>query len=450
MRWPRAESVLPKRDAKTRRAVRDALSILRAGLAAVEPKRATADAVNEVERGWRIGVEGAATIVPRTAPMHVLAVGKAAPAMAAGFAAKAPFASMLVVAPAGVGGAPKGAEVIASGHPLPNLASFRAGQRALELAGGLRSGDLLVVLVSGGASSLLEDAPVPPRDYAAAMRTLVKAGLTIEELNTVRKHLSNVKGGQLALEAAARGVSVVALLLSDVPSNRLDAIGSGLTAADPTTFRDAMATIQRFRLGQPMPRSVMERLRDGARARIAETPKPGLLPFARVTNAIVASNETARAAMRAAAERSRYRVIEQGPPIAGEARLAGHNFARRLLANRRKAPLCLIAGGETTVRVRGRGHGGRNQEFALGAAKVLAGSRGVVAAFGTDGVDGNSANAGAIVDGLTIGLAEARGLDPERFFARSDSSPFFETVGGALRTGPTGTNVADVVLGLTW
>jgi glycerate-2-kinase len=305
-----------------------------------------------------------------------------------------------------------------------------------------------VLLVSGGASSLLEDPAVPPRDYAAAMRTLVKAGLSIEELNAVRKHLSNAKGGRLALEAAARGVSVVALLLTDVPSNRLDSIGSGLSAADPTTFGDALSAVKRF--SERLPSSVVQRLRDGTRGRVPETPKPGLLPFARVTNAVVASNETAREVMRLAAERHRYRVVTIREPLVGEAWLAGQNFARRLLANRRKTPLCLIAGGETTVRVRGRGRGGRNQEFALGAATVLDGSRAVVAAFGTDGVDGSSANAGAVADGRTIEMAQSRGLDPERVFARSDSATFFEMVGGAVRTGPTGTNVADIVVGLRW
>lgn len=341
-------------------------------------------------------------------------------------------------------------------HPLPDERGRRATERLLGLVAGAGEADLVLCLLSGGASSLLvaPDGELTLEDKRAASRLLMGAGADIAELNTVRKHLSRVKGGRLA-EAAAPA-AVLTLAVSDVIGDRLDVIGSGPTYPDGTTFAEALAVLERRAVAAAIPEKVRRHLELGAAGRIAETPKGGGPAFARTRNLVVGSNREAIGAAAARARGLGYEPEVVTTELAGEAREAAARLAG--LALRRRQSLgpggkaCLLAGGETTVTVRGRGLGGRNQELALAFAVAIEGEAGIAAlAGGTDGTDGPNDAAGGVVDGETAALARAVGLDPARFLAENDSYSFFagldRAAGGGhhLVTGPTGTNVMDIV-----
>jgi glycerate 2-kinase len=344
-----------------------------------------------------------------------------------------------------------GFEHFDAGHPSPNAASVRAGQRALELARASRadSTSVLMVLLSGGASAMMA---VPADgitidDKIATARALMNAGVPIDGLNCVRKHLSAIKGGQLA--AAAR--RTVTLAISDVHAPVADdpsVIGSGVTVPDPTTF----AAAQQIAFGAVVPDRVRARLARGAAGDLPETPKPGDQRFAENVYEIVGNRVTALEGARRVAETLGYRVIVLDRATDGEARVAARSFVER--ASRMAghgAPMCVLAAGETTVTVRGDGLGGRNQEFALAAAPLVASLDRdiVVASVGTDGADGPTDAAGAIVDAITVRRADAQQLDWQSTLARNDAYHFFQSLGDLITWGPTGTNVGDVQLLLT-
>jgi len=309
---------------------------------------------------------------------------------------------------------------------------------------------LLLVLVSGGGSALLP-LPAPGLTLAHKLettRTLLSAGATIHEVNRVRKHLSAVKGGRLARAAAP--AMVVGLLLSDVIGDAPETIASGPTAPDPSTFDHALGVLERHRLLGRVPPEVVGHLREGAAGGLAETPGPDDPLFARVNNLVIANS---RACLEACVRRARElgfnsRVLTAG--LEGEARDAGSRQARLLMRAARTGshgprPLCLVSGGETTVTLRGPGRGGRNQEFALAAARELAGSEGLaLLSAGTDGTDGPTDAAGAMAFGDTLARAAGLGLDAAAHLKRNDSYPFFNGLGDLVVTGPTGTNVMDV------
>ncbi len=343
-------------------------------------------------------------------------------------------------------------EVVAAGHPIPNAAGRAAATRLVRLIRGSGPDDLVLVLLSGGASALL---PLPPegislRDKQRVTDGLIRAGATIKELNTVRKHLSMLKGGQLAL--ACRPARVVSLILSDVIGNPLDVIGSGPTVPDPSTYRDAVRILAERGLWTKAPVSVRRHLTAGLRGGRPETPKPGHPFFRRVRNIIIGDNRAAVWAVAKRARRLGYRPFILTSRLQGEARAVATLFgtiARRIQKEGRplRPPACLVAGGELTVTVAGSGKGGRCQEFALAAIKEITGLNGTtLAAFGTDGVDGPTDAAGAVVDHRTLLYARRRGLDPDRYLNRNDSYRFFKTLGGLIRTGPTGTNVNDLYI----
>ncbi len=339
---------------------------------------------------------------------------------------------------------------IVAGHPIPDQAGEKAARSVQELACQLDKRDLLIVAISGGASALLP-APASPVTLAAKQRTtdfLLKAGANIQQLNTVRKHLSFLKGGRLA--ALAYPATIVSLLLSDVIGDAVDVIGSGPTAPDSSTFADALAVLEQFRLLDRVPEVVRALLERGAAGLIEETPKPGDPIFRNVHNVIVGSN---RLALDAAAEEARnlgYRTRIFSSSLEGETREVASQQAqllRETLASERpdSAPVCILSGGETTVTVTGAGKGGRNQEFALAAAAGIAGLENVaVLSAGTDGTDGPTDAAGAIATGSTISRAQQLGLSAAAHLARNDSYSFFDKLGDLIRTGPTGTNVMDV------
>lgn len=341
--------------------------------------------------------------------------------------------------------------VVEAAHPVPDRAGQEAAAGILSLVRSLTRDDLLFVLLSGGASSLLP-APAEGITLAAMQQTtglLLRSGASIREINGVRKHLSALQGGRLL---AATPASVVALILSDVLGNDLSAIGSGPTAPDPTTFEDACTVLRRYSLWQDAPQAVRRLLAEGRRGRQAETPKPGAPLFRRVQNQIVGSNTASVAAVAAEARRAGLTPLVLSTTLTGEAREAAQLFggiAREIVASGRpvRRPACIIAGAELTVTVRGKGVGGRAQEFALAAAREIAGLPNVwIAGFGTDGTDGPTDAAGAVVDGETLARAARAGLDPTEILLDSDSYRFFKKLGGHIMTGPTGTNVNDLYL----
>jgi glycerate 2-kinase len=376
--------------------------------------------------------------------LSVVAAGKAAWPMAQGLAAAGTaIASGLIVGPrASSLPVPPPWQWLAGSHPVPDAASAEAGTRALSLATASRGG-LFLVLLSGGASSMLA-LPAPGislADKVATSAGLMRAGAAIAELNAVRKHLSAIKGGRLAVAAD----ETLTLALSDVDEDDPAVIGSGPTVADPTTFADALRIVTHRLAGAAVPPTVLSHLERGARGQLAETPKPGDPRLSRSEYHVLANRHTA---MEGAAHAARslgieVRIVHQSTH--GEAREAGRQFAADAIERAGGRPLCVLASGETTVRVAGRGRGGRNQEFALGAAAVLRNCPGaMLASVGTDGIDGPTDAAGAIVDATTERRACAAGLSIEAALDDNNAYPLFGRLGDLVTWGATGTNVGDL------
>ncbi len=334
-----------------------------------------------------------------------------------------------------------------SAHPIPDARSVDAGDHALALARGLGPDDLLVVLLSGGASSLMAvpAAGLTLPDKQVTQARLLTAGAGIGDLNIVRKHLSAIKGGRLAEATAAR---VVTLAASDVVGDDVATIGSGPCAADSSTFGDALRVLRDHGGFNAFPSDVVRYLHAGVEGLHPETPK--VLDPARVSTAIVSSLADVLDAAAGAAAALGYRVHVAGRPVVGEAREAGPLVVQEAMRAAVSGAVCVLSGGETTVTVRGRGRGGRNQELALSMVDALAAWPGVVAAsLGTDGVDGPTDAAGARVDSTTAARARALGLDPGTYLTDNNSYAFFGALGARIHTGPTGVNAGDIQIVLT-
>jgi glycerate 2-kinase len=351
--------------------------------------------------------------------------------------------------------APPGFDAIVGGHPLPTAASADAGRGALALADAVASDETLLVLLSGGASALMA-APadgVSLDDKRAATEQLLRAGADIQALNTVRKHLSAIKGGWLAARAKGR---TLALAISDVVGDDLSVIASGPTVGDASAFGDALDVLRRFGGDAAFPAAVVARLRRGADRGVPETPKPDDPRLARTTTRVIGSRRDAMAGASAEAATRGYEVLRIDDPVVGEARTTAVAHVRAVIAqaSSRARPLCVISSGETTVHVTGRGKGGRNQEFALAAARgqspsdrlgtVPGQAAWAIASVGTDGIDGPTDAAGALVDSTTLTRAAAAGLSPDRFLSDNNAYAFFDALGDLIHTGPTGTNVGDL------
>jgi len=346
--------------------------------------------------------------------------------------------------------------VAGGAHPIPDARSVESAAKALRLAeDARRRGALLVVLLSGGASAMLA-APadgVSLEDKAGVTSRLLASGLPIAAMNAVRKHLSAIKGGRLGAAAGASityAISDVHAPIEDDPS----VIGSGPTVADPSTFADAIAALREGGLWDRVPGAVRSRLERGVRGEYPETIKPGDARLARAAFVLAGSRWDAMQAAASDARALGYAVVIVPGPIVGEARDAAARFVERALAVREGGAgrVAVIASGETTVTIRdpkGAGRGGRNQEFALAAASRLAGVPAALISIGTDGIDGPTDAAGAVVDGTTMIRAQAAGLDAASALAAHASYDFFRSLGDLIVTGPTGTNVGDLQL-LLW
>ena len=357
----------------------------------------------------------------------------------------------VVVVNKGNRGSTRTIQIRSAGHPTPDKRSEQAGKQVLSLVRSLSPEDLLLVLLSGGASSLLvvPEQNISLADQQKTTRLLLRSGASIDEVNVVRKHLSAIKGGRLA---AASSATMINLLLSDVIGNNLSSIGSGPTVPDPSTFQDAHRILRTYDLWKCIPYSARIHLQRGLRGQVEETPKPGETAFRRIYHCLLGDNRLAAECLAKRANGIGLQSLILTTTFIGEAREAGKlvgAIAREVHFHSRpiRRPVCLIWGGELTVTVRGTGKGGRAQEFALSAAREIAGLPNVfVAGFGTDGTDGPTDAAGAVVDGGTLARAQSFRLDPARMLLRNDSYTFFKRVGGHILTGPTGTNVNDLYL----
>jgi glycerate 2-kinase len=334
-------------------------------------------------------------------------------------------------------------EVVEAGHPVPDEAGLAGTERALALADAAGADDLVLVLLSGGASAnwIAPAAGLTLAEKQAVTRALLRSGADIGEINTVRKHLSRIKGGRLARRA--QPAKIVTLAISDVPGDDPAVIGSGPTVPDPTTLADARAIVRRYRLD--LPEAVTSALDNPAN----ESPKPGDEIFANATYKIVARPADALAAAQARAQAAGYECIVLGDRVQGEAREVAAEHARlaRNLSEQGRH-IAILSGGELTVTLRGGGRGGPNQEYALALAIHLAGAKGIAAlAADTDGTDGGAGRpddpAGAFIDETTLQRAAGAGLDPAAFLADNDSTGFFNGIGDLFRPGPTFTNVTD-------
>jgi hydroxypyruvate reductase len=415
---------------------RDAMAIFRAALAAADPAAAVTRHLErlKLDRYQRILVVGAGKAGPSMARAAERVLGRR---IAAGLVNVKHVTARL-----------RRIELNASGHPVPDAAGVAGAEGIAALAASAGRDDLVLCLISGGASALMP-APAPPvtlEEKQTVTRLLLACGANIQEINCIRKHISTLKGGQLARLAAPAAVE--SLLLSDVIGDSLDVIGSGPTAPDASTFGQAAAIFEKYGIAERVPASVRERIAAGIAGEIAETPKPGDPLFRRVRNTVIGSN---RLALDAAARRARalgYRTLILASEIEGETREIARMhaaIARQIVKSGQpvRPPACIITGGETTVTLRGEGLGGRNQEFVLAAALDIAGlPNTVVFSAGTDGTDGPTDAAGAIADGDTL----RRNPLAIEFLTANDSYRYFDSLGDLVKTGPTDTNVMDVRL----
>jgi glycerate 2-kinase len=416
----------------TRTLRRDAHSIFRASLAAADPAAAVERYLSR--RNY-----------DRYRDIYVIGAGKAGAAMAraAERVLGRRISGGLINVKDGHVAKLRRIELNECSHPVPDERGVAGARRIAQIASEVGRGDLVLCLISGGASALL---PLPSpgitlEEKQAATKLLLACGANIHEINAIRKHISQIKGGQLA--RLAEPAAVEALLLSDVIGDNLDVIGSGPTAPDASTFEDALAILDRFRIRDCVPASIREHLERGAAGEIEETPKT-----THARNTVVGSNRIALDAAAARARELGYRTLILSSEIEGETREIArmHTAIAREIAHTGlplKPPACVITGGETTVTIKGDGLGGRNQEFVLAAAMDIAGmDRMVVFSAGTDGTDGPTDAAGAIADGDTL----RRNPEARRYLDSNDSYRYFEPLKDLVITGPTHTNVMDVRL----
>jgi len=427
-----------------------ALAIFRAALKAADPE----EAVKRFLRrdGEALIVKAKRYDLRRFSHIYVLGAGKASPAMgkAVEKALGSRITTGLISTKYGHGLPLKRIGIHECGHPVPDQAGVDGAKQLARMAEAATAQDLVIFLISGGASALTPYPadPITLTEKQVTTRLLLECGVNIHEINAVRKHISAFKGGQLA--RLAQPATVVTMMLSDVIGDSMDSIGSGPTVPDRSTFADAAAILVKYGLMTRVPAPVRHRIEQGIASAIADTPKADDPAFHRTQNLIVGSNPLAVDAAAKKAKDLGYRVVVLSTMIEGETREIARMHAAILKEVRTsgrpaRGPACIISGGETTVTIHGNGKGGRNQEFVLAAAVDLAGVSDVmVLSGGTDGTDGPTDAAGAIADGDTVERAAQQGMKAADYLARNDSYNFFHPIDGLIRTGPTGTNVMDV------
>ncbi len=401
------------------------LRILSAAVEAVDPFKAVQKYLPEIE-GRVFG----------------LGIGKAAIPMMEALAGRIPLSGGLAVTKFAARDASGPYPVIEGGHPIPDARSLHAGERVLEFVSSLKEDDTLVCLISGGGSALITAPYVPLEDLQKLTSLLLSSGARIDEINILRRRLDRIKGGGLARATKAK---VVSLILSDVIGNPLEAIASGPTVPDPTTAEDALQVLKRYELEEQVPNSILAILESGS---LLSEMQELALALQSVQNIIIGDNKLAALAALKQAEQEGFQAEILTNELQGEAREVGGDLAHRLRvdSSTKMRPFCLIAGGETTVTIRGDGKGGRNQELALAAVTELADLRDVMLiALATDGDDGPTDAAGAVVTGESARRAESLGLEAAAHLSRNDAYPFFEALGDLLKTDPTGTNVNDLI-----
>ena len=430
---------------------RMALDTVEYGLDSADPYKAVLSSIRVVDD--RISIKGLEIKV--RGKLHVIGFGKASIRMASAIydILGNRIAGGIVISPEGSGSI--GAIEITKGdHPIPGDNTLRSSQRVLEyLQSYVDEDDVLFVLISGGGSALFEvpEEGVSLSDIGILARELMKRGADIFELNAVRKRFSRVKGGKLIRYIKAK--DIVSLIISDVVGDRLDTIASGPTAPDETTYRDVYGILNRRGLWNEMPENMRRILEAGLRGEIPDTPKSGEAIFSRVHNVIIASNSIALESMARKAGEYGFKPLILTSMIEGEAREVGKVLASIikntiLYSKPIEKPAALLAGGQTVVTVKGKGTGGRNQELCLSLAISIRGLETVAVCMGTDGIDGISPAAGAIVDGATIDEGYKVGLDPIKYLENNDSYTYFSKIDRAIITGYTGTNVNDIFIAL--
>lgn len=368
--------------------------------------------------------------------IYGLAIGKAAVPMMIALAESIQLSDALAISKHASSSTFNLFPLLLSGHPIPDARSVHAGKRALEFVSSLKEDDTLVCLISGGGSALMIAPLIPLDELQALTASLLSCGATINEINTIRRHLDRVKGGGLARTTKAK---IVSLILSDVIGNSLEAIASGPTAPDPTTQNNAQKIMEKY---FPSSHSLQSPVS------FSETLKPNDPIFSRVENIIISDNKLAAQAALEQAQCEGFDSEILTNELQGEAREVGVMLARKLRdeISKRPRPFCLIAGGETTVTIKGNGKGGRNQELALAAVNELRGLENVMLiALATDGEDGPTDAAGAVATGESAERAKRLGLSEADSLSRNDAFPFFESLGDLIRTHPTGTNVNDLI-----
>jgi len=428
----------------------DIKDIFLQGVAAVHPQRLIRKNVQVIPATRVINISGDSYAIPAHAGVWIMGAGKAAAAMAQELenilAGHFPLQG-LVVTKYGHALPLQQVELVEAGHPVPDEQSVAASVKLLEMAAKVQPNDLVIFLLSGGASALLADVPVHSSltEVQQLFEALLKSGADIREMNTVRKHLSGIKGGQLAKNIYP--ATLCTLVLSDVVGDDLSVIGSGPTVADPSTFADTMEVLRKYHLTEKISTPLLQHIENGVAGRIPETPKPGDPSLLHTHNYLTGTN---RIALEAAAEKARelgYHPILLSDRVTGEVHAVADRLVQTALEYNGPLPACLLAGGETTVQVTGNGLGGRNQQLALAAGIALAHYPSLTfLSGGTDGSDGPTNAAGAIVDASTIKNAEKMQLDPNSFLQQNDAWHFFSKAGGLMITGPTQTNVMDLMI----
>lgn len=440
-------------DEETSRARELALRMLEAGVRAADPKVCIHRSVKLEDD--RLKVEGLVFNLKPVRRIFVIGGGKASGAMAEALeeVLGSKITRGIVNVPHGLAGRyhTRKIRLNEAGHPIPDEAGVQGVQEMVKLAEEAGEDDLVFALISGGGSALM---PLPAEgltleDKQKTTSLLLRCGAPIQAVNTVRKHISAVKGGRLALKAYP--AHLVSLIISDVVGDRLESIASGPTVPDPTTYLEAYEVCRRYGAWGELPEAVRKFLEDGVRGLLEDTPKPGNLAFKRTANILIGTNRKSCEAMVREAGRLGMNTLFLTSSLEGEARHVGTVLASILeeaaQGGSLPKPLAIILGGETTVTVRGRGKGGRNQELAMNASKKLDGINGaVLAAMGSDGVDGFTDAAGAVVDGFTLRRAAELGLDFDALLDNNDSYHFFSRLRDLIFTGPTGTNVNDFIV----